>query len=380
MPPIYLDNNATTPVLPAVWEAMRPYFGDGFGNPASAHAVGRRARQAVEDARDRIARLLDAFPDEVVFTSGATEANNLAIFGLAGEAPGRIVSSPIEHPSVAEPVAWLQQRGYSVAFLAVDSSGIVSTESWLESLRAELRLATVMCANHETGSVQPISVMTAQLRNGFFHCDAVQAVGKIPVRFHDLGVTTLSLSAHKFHGPPGIGALLVRRGTQLRPLTLGGPQQQGRRPGTEPAALIVGMARALELACDDALARTEQVQRLRAAFLGVLNDSHEPFAVNGPSAPCAHGLPHTLNVSFPGCPADALLMNLDLAGVACSTGSACSSGSLLPSPVLRAMAVPQEILHSAMRFSFSHLLTEAEVVEAACRLVEVVQRLRRTRQ
>jgi cysteine desulfurase len=201
----------------------------------------------------------------------------------------------------------------------------------------------------------------------------VQAVGKLPIRFHQLGATTLSLSAHKFHGPKGVGALLVRRGTRLRPLLDGGHQQQGRRPGTEPVALVVGLATALELAHDEMAGRRERVVRLRRLLLERLRGEAAPVLLNGVEE---GGIPHTLNLSFPGCRADALLMNLDLAGVACSTGSACSSGSLLPSPVLQAMAVTPERLHSAMRFSLSALLIEAEVVEAARRIVVVVRRLR----
>jgi cysteine desulfurase len=207
-----------------------------------------------------------------------------------------------------------------------------------------------------------------------FHCDAVQAVGRIPVHFGRLGVTTLSLSAHKFHGPRGVGALLVRRGTKLRPLLYGGHQQGGRRPGTEPVALAVGLATALDLAERDGEARRERVVALRWRLLVGLREA-APLVLNGPAV---GGVPHTVNVSFPGCQADALLMALDLAGVACSTGSACSSGSLLPSPVLKAMRVPDDELHSAMRFSLSALLSEEEIDEAARRIVEAVRRLRAT--
>jgi cysteine desulfurase len=206
------------------------------------------------------------------------------------------------------------------------------------------------------------------------HCDAVQAVGKLPVRFHELGVTTMSLSAHKFHGPKGVGALLVRRGTKLQPQLWGGHQQRGRRPGTEPVALAVGLAAALDLAHREMEARRARVLWLRGQFLKWLRAEAAPVVLNGPET---GGVPHTLNVSFPGCRAEALLMSLDLAGVACATGSACSSGSLLPSPVLRAMGVPDEVLRSAMRFSFSALLTEPEVDEAAGRVVRVVAKLRR---
>jgi cysteine desulfurase len=376
MDSIYLDNSATTPMLAAVWEAMRPYLTDVYGNPASAHRIGSRARKALEDARDLTASLLGADSAEVVFTSGATEANNLAIFGLTEGPPGHIISSPIEHPSVAEPLRRLEEKGYAVDYLPVDPVGIVRAETLASRLRPETRLVSVMLVNHETGAVQPIRALVDQIDDrASFHCDAVQAAGKIALDFHALGVATLSLSAHKLHGPKGVGALLVRRGTRLRAQLWGGHQQQGRRPGTEPVALAVGLATALDLARRDAVARAEKVRRLRRLLLDVLDDDAAPIVINGPGDAPA-GVPHTLNISFPDCQADALLMALDLAGVACSTGSACSSGSLLPSPVLKAMGVPAEVLHSAMRFSLSHLLTEDQVQQAAQRIAAQVRRLR----
>lgn len=385
---IYLDNNATTPLLPAVWEAMRPYGIDVYGNPASAHRVGRKARQALEDARERTAVILGAFPDEVIFTSGGTEANNLAIFGLAGDPPGHLITSPIEHPSVAEPILQLEKRGFSIDRLPVNKEGIVPLtlpsppggegrvrgERLASLIRPESRLVTVMLANNEVGSVQPIQALVDELQGRCaFHCDAVQAAGKMPVSFHGLGVTTLSISAHKFHGPKGVGALLVRRNTRLPARNHGGHQQQGRRPGTEAVALAVGLAAALEFWHREALERTQHVLKLRRLLLHRLRALAEPVVLNGPSD---GGVPHTLNLSFPGCQADSLLMNLDLAGVACSTGSACSSGSLLPSPVLKAMGVPEVVLQSAMRFSLSSLLTEGEVEEASRRIAAVISRLR----
>jgi cysteine desulfurase len=245
-------------------------------------------------------------------------------------------------------------------------------------LREQTRLVCVMLANHETGAVQPVRDCGLRIADcGLqisLHCDAAQAVGKMPVRFHELGVTTLSLSAHKFHGPQGVGALLLRRGAKLRPMFYGGHQQRGRRPGTEPVALAVGLAAALQLAERERETRLAHVIHLRQRLLAQLWEKAAPVVVNGPQT---GRLPHTLNLSFPGCRADALLMNLDLAGVACSTGSACSSGSLLPSPVLQAMGVPEDVLHSAMRFSLSHLLREDEIDEAGRRIATVVGRLRR---
>jgi cysteine desulfurase len=375
---IYLDSNSTTPVLPAVWEAMRPFLTDVYGNPASAHRVGSWARRALEDARERTAAILNCHPDEVVFTSGATEANNLALFGLAGDPPGSIIFSPIEHPSVAEPIERLGELGFRVDRLPVARDGIVPAEALSEHVRPDTRLVSVMLANHETGAVQPVAELAGQLGGrAAFHCDAAQAVGKVPVDFRALDVTTLTLSAHKLHGPKGAGALLVRRDAKLRPQLWGGHQQRGRRPGTESVALAVGLAAALDAWHKESQTRTEHVCRLRQLFLERLRASASPVVVNGPADGAAgRCLPHTLNASFPGCKADSLLMNLDLAGIACSTGSACSSGSLLPSPVLQAMGVPAEVLHSAMRFSFSSLTTEPEVIEATRRISEAVARLR----
>jgi cysteine desulfurase len=285
-----------------------------------------------------------------------------------------LIASPIEHPSVSEPIRQLQERGFTVDWLSVSAEGIVHTEALAQLARPETRLVTVMLANHETGAVQPVRALVEQLAGrAAFHCDAVQAVGKTSVSFRDLGVSTLSLSAHKFHGPKGVGALLVRRGVKVHPQLWGGHQQQGRRPGTEPVALAVGLATALEAAHREMETRRAHVQRLRRRFLDHLRAFAAPVVVNGPGE---GGMPHTLNLSFPDLRADALLMALDLAGVACSTGSACSSGSLLPSPVLRAMGVPEPLLHSAMRFSLSPFLTAEEIDEASRRITATVVRLR----
>lgn len=372
--PIYLDANATTPVLPAVLDAMRPFLLENYGNPVSAHVFGRRARQALEDAREQVAALLQAYPDEVVFTSGATEANNLALFGLAEEPPGQLISSALEHPCVTEPLRRLGEQGFVVELLPVTHTGVIEESVFTGRIIPETRLVTLMLANHETGAVQPVGPVAAWLAGRVpLHCDAAQAVGRMPVAFHDLGVTTLSLSAHKFHGPKGIGALLVRRHTRLRPLLHGGHQQRERRPGTEPVALAVGLAKALELAHNEANERRTQLLKLREQFLARLRAEAAPVVLNGPEA---GGIPHTVNLAFPGCQSDVLLMNLDMAGVACSTGSACSSGSLLPSPVLQAMGCSKEVLHASLRFSLSHLLTEADIDEACQRIVTVVRRLR----
>jgi cysteine desulfurase len=372
---IYLDHNATTPLRPEAFEAMRQWLTSGqFGNPASAHAGGRRARQALEGARESVAALLRASPDEVIFTSGATEANNLAIFGLCDEPPGRILASPIEHPCVIEPLNRLEERAFTIDWLPVTAEGLVPIGAVADRIHDDTRLVTVMLANHETGTVQPVEALRPAAGGSVeFHCDAAQAVGKMPVDFHALDVTSLSISGHKFGGPAGIGALLLKRGARLMPLLFGGHQQQGRRPGTEPVALAVGFAAALEVSVRDEPAMTQTMLALRGEFLDALLRGASPVVLNGPAT---SGLPNTLNLSFPGCRSDALLMSLDLAGVACSTGSACSSGSLLPSPVLKAMSVPGERLRSAMRFSFGWPTTSAELVQASSLIVKCVNKLR----
>lgn len=394
MAPIYLDHNATTPLLPEAWEAMRQVLTGAFGNPSSAHHAGRQARQHLEDARERVAGLLGAHPDEVIFTSGATEANNLAIFGLAAE-PGHLLAAPIEHPCVVEPLKQLAGRGIELEWLPVTRRGHVETATVLDRVREDTRLVCLMLANHETGAIQPVWHVAKTLPKSVpLHCDAAQAIGKVPVNFRGLGVTTLSASAHKFRGPKGVGLLLLRRGVKLRPLFHGGHQQRGHRPGTEPVALAVGLAVALQYAVRDLDANRAKLEGLRQRLLDQLcarlgssgflpsplggEGDQAALVLNGPAPGEPDGLPTTLNLSFPGCRADVLLVRLDLAGVACSTGSACSSGSLLPSPVLQAMGVPDDVLRSAIRFSLGPTLTEADIDDAADRIATTVLNLRQT--
>jgi cysteine desulfurase len=369
---IDLDHNATTPLLPEAREAMRAA---PPGNPSSAHSAGRKARQALEDARERIAVLLGAEADEVTFASGATEANNLAVLGLVeegrGQPAGLLVASQLEHPCVIEPLKRLETRGFTIEWLPVDSRGIVR----FTAVRPEAQLVCLMLANHETGAIQPVRDVALSLPPGVaLHCDAAQATGKIPVNFRELGATTLSASAHKFGGPKGIGVLIAKRGTKLGPQMFGGHQERGRRPGTEPVALVAGMAAALEACVRHMAANRARLEALRERFWMRLNEVAAPVVLNGPEIGAPDVVPTTLNVSFPGCRADLLLMALDLAGVACSTGSACSSGSLLPSPVLRAMGVADEILRSALRFSFHPTLEFAELDEAATRVGKAVKK------
>jgi cysteine desulfurase len=373
---IDLDQNATTPIDPAVLEAMRPHWLAG-GNAESRHALGRAARRALDRARETVAQILNAEPSEVVFTSGGTEASNLAIFGLASEAPGHVVASPIEHPAVAEPLMRLEALGWTVDRVPVRSDGLVEALAMVAALGPETRFATMMLANNETGAIQPVAELAARAseRGIPTHTDAVQAVGRIPVDFRGLGAATLAASAHKFHGPAGVGLLLVRRGVKLARYLFGGSQQGGRRPGTVPVALAVGLAAALDRWHGEAEERIARWKRLRDRLEGGLLAALGPERVvrNGPAAD-AERLPQMLNVGFPGLDGDVLLMGLDLAGVSVSLGAACASGATTASPTLTAMGVPADRLRSSIRLSFGARTTEAEIDEALRRIAAVVGR------
>lgn len=376
---IDLDANATTPVDPAVLEAMRPHWLAG-GNPEGRHSLGRAARRAWDEARETVARVLGAHRDEVVFTSGGTEANNLAILGLVGDGPpGHVVAAPIEHPAVAEPLGYLESRGWAVARSEVWSNGQANLASLEASFRPETRLATLMLAHNETGVVQPVVALAeiAATRGVAIHTDAVQAAGRVPIDFHALGVATLAASAHKLHGPAGVGVLVVRRGLKLAPRLFGGGQQGGVRPGTPSVALAVGMAAALERwesERDERITRWRRLRdRLEAALRTGLGDA---TVVRHGSTREGCRLPQTLHVGFEGVDANSLLIQLDMAGVCVSLGSACASGSTRPSPTLLAMGVPEALARGSIRFSLGATTTEADVDEAAVRVVEVVARAR----
>ncbi len=377
--PIYLDYNATTPMDPEVLEAMRPFFLTA-GNAESRHSFGRAARRGWDYAKETVARVLGAEPTEVIFTSGGTEANNLAIFGLAGAetSPGHVVTSPIEHPAISEPICRLESAGFEVDRVPVDSQGLANAARIATTFRDETRFVTLMLANNETGAIQPVDTLAAlaSARSIPIHTDAVQAVGRIPVHFHDLGVTTLAASAHKFHGPPGIGLLLVKSGVRLGSRLFGGGQQQGRRPGTVAVPLAVGLATALQKSHDQSAARIARWIDLRDRLETGLIAALGPDQVirNGP-AENERRLPQTLNIGFRGLDGDAILMQLDMAGIAASLGSACASGSSRPSPVLMAMRVPDDRLRSSVRFSLGAPTTEAEVDEAIARIVQVMSRI-----
>jgi cysteine desulfurase len=382
MQPIYLDHNATTPLLPEVAAAVAECQASGFANPESQHQLGRRARRMLEDAREGIAALLGMDlqrrpPDRLIFTSGGTEANNLALFGLCRASSDtdtkRLIVSSIEHPSVAQAAKALAHRGWTVNPLSVSSPGVVCVDRF-ESLLAERpRLVSVMAANNETGVIQPIPELAARAAAAGvpLHTDAVQAAGKIPVNFRELGVMAMSIAAHKFNGPRGIGALIVQGDLPFDPILFGGFQEEGFRPGTQPVGLAVGMHVALQRFHREQAERTTRIARLRDRLEAAMISAWPSAVVHGRSAP---RLPNTTCIAFPGRDRQALVMALDLAGVACSTGSACASGSSEPSPTLVAMGLPDELVNSSVRFSLGATTTADEIEEAIKRIVGVLKR------
>ncbi|MGB6043088.1 MAG: cysteine desulfurase family protein [Pirellulales bacterium] len=380
-PSIYLDHNATTPLDLRVAEAMWACASQHVANPASQHSQGQAARRALEDARHQIALHLGAGiegnnADQLIFTSGATEANNLALRGLAGQPPGRIIISSIEHPSVAGTAEYLQKIGFDLVRLPVDANGVVQPDALDDLLTPDTRLVSVMLGNNETGVLQPVQELARRCSSTGvrLHTDAVQVAAKLPVDVHQLGVAALTLTAHKFHGPPGIGALVLSHGTKIAPLMFGGFQQGGLRPGTESVVLATGMLVAMDL--------WEAERQSRIARIGQLRDRLEQLLLDQIPEAVVHGsqvvrLPHTSCLSFPGLDRQALLMALDIEGVACSTGSACASGSSEPSPVLLAMGCDEALVESALRFSLGASTTAEMVDEAARRILLVLSSLRR---
>ncbi|MGB7624848.1 MAG: aminotransferase class V-fold PLP-dependent enzyme [Terriglobia bacterium] len=375
---IYLDNNASTPMAPEVTEAMLPWLRESFGNPSSVHWFGQRAMAALEGARQGVASLIGATPHEIVFTSGGTEADNLAILGMSEAQLRRdhhLITSAIEHPAVLSACRLLERRGIAITYLSVDSRGLVHLDELKEAIRPETELISVMMANNETGTLQPLReiVKIARARHIPVHTDAVQAVGRIPVDVQSLGVDLLSLSAHKIHGPQGIGALYVRKGVGLTPMLVGGNQERKRRAGTESVASAVGFGRATELARSDVHSESPRVASLRDRFEDKILSLCPGSQVNGhPELRVAN----TTNLGFEEIDGEALLLALDMEGVAASMGAACSSGSLEPSHVLKAMGVLPKTLTGSLRFSLSKFNTEEEIDRAAeivCRVVEHIR-------
>ncbi len=359
---VYLDYNASTPIAPEVVEAMRPYLAEPYGNPSSRHWAGVPARQAVEQARARVAELLAAAPEEVVFTGGGTEANNLALKGVFFALRRRgnhIITTQIEHPAVLMPCRFLQTLGAEVTFLPVDAAGRVDAEQVRQAITPRTILVSVMHANNETGTVQPIAEIAriTRERGLLLHTDAAQSAGKIPTRVADLGVDLLSVAGHKLYAPKGVGALYVRKGVVLEPLLHGAGHEGGRRAGTENVLLDVGLGAACELAARDLGSLRERLTGLRDQFHAGLREVFGPaLRLNGHPV---DRLPNTLNVSFSGCLGSEILEVLD--GVAASTGSACHSGRPEMSPVLQAMGLPEAVGLGAVRFSLGRGTTAEEL-------------------
>jgi cysteine desulfurase len=367
MPPIYLDYNASTPIDPAAAAAMGPFLDEAFGNPSSGHWASTPAKAALELARGQVAALLGAAPDEIVFTSGGSEANNLAIKGTffaLNRRGAHIITSSIEHPAVLVPCRFLERLGGSVTYLPVDQTGLTDPEDVRSAITPQTLLISIMHANNEVGTIQPLAEIAAIARqHGIrFHTDAAQSVGKIPTKVDELGVDMLTIAGHKLYAPKGVGALYVRRGLELEPVIHGAGHESGRRAGTESALLAVGLGTACTMAAD--LASMSRIQALRDRLWQALQDMFgEGVALNGHPK---HRLPNTLNVSFVGrIGADFLGQLRD---VAASTGSACHSGRIELSPVLAAMRVPERIGMGAIRFSLGRLTTADEIDEVVARL------------
>ncbi|MBA3415426.1 MAG: cysteine desulfurase [Chloroflexia bacterium] len=385
---IYLDHAATTPLDPEVLAAMAPWLTERFGNPSSIYRLGQEARAAIDDARGAVARVLGCGPAEIVFTSGATEANNLAVKGIAWQrrlerergwdAPlPHVVTTAIEHHAVLHAATALERHGFPVTYVQPDAHGIVAPDRVEEAIRPETCLVSVMSANNETGAVQPVAEIgrIARQRKIPFHVDAVQGAGLLPLRVDYLGCDLLALSAHKFYGPKGVGLLYLRRGTPIEWQQDGGGQEGGRRGGTENVAGIVGLAAALTKADAERPAYAAHCaalrDRLEAGILGTIPDA----AVNGPTDP-ARRLPNNLNVAIPGIQGETVLLNLDMEGVAASAGSACTTGNSEPSHVLLAMGLGAERCRESLRFTVGRATTADQIDETVEILAETVARVR----
>jgi cysteine desulfurase len=374
---IYLDYNATTPVDREVLDAMLPYFSGIFGNASSIHSTGQRGRAAVDAARESVATLLGAKPSEIVFTCGGTEADNLALFGVVApsiQPRKHMVTTAIEHHAVLNSAEALEKAGVDVTYVPAGRDGIVDPDEIREAIRPETVLISVMLANNETGTVQPIEEIgrIAAQEDIYFHCDAVQAAGKLPLDVNRLGVDLLSISAHKIYGPKGVGALYVRTGTELEPIFHGGHHERDRRPGTENVPGIVGLGKAADLAIKNLTSDAARVAALRDRFESALL-SLPGVHVNGDPH---HRVANTCNLSFDAAGGEALVIALDLQGISCSTGAACSSGAVAPSHVLTAIGLSLDRARSSLRFSLGRPTTSEEIDRAIEIIPAVVERLR----
>jgi cysteine desulfurase len=364
---VYLDNNATTPLAPEVFEAMKPYLAEHYGNASSIHWFGQQARSAIETARAQVAQLINARPSDVVFTSGGTESDNASVFGIVEAAkphglnePKHLIISSIEHHAVLHAAQALEKRGVRVTYVAVGATGVVDPADVERAIRPETVLISIMHSNNELGTIQPIEEIgrIAREHDVYFHTDAVQSVGKIPVDVEKLGVDLLSLSAHKFHGPQGTGALFIRKGTTLRPLLYGGHHERDRRPGTENVAGAAGAGKAAELARQNLETESHRIAALRDRLEHTLLSTVPLAATNGDTG---RRLPTTSNVRFDHIEGEGFVIAMDLKGIACSTGAACSSGSLEPSHVLSAIGLTKAQARSCIRFSLGRMTTAEDI-------------------
>lgn len=377
---IYFDHAATTPVHPEVVEAMLPLYTQNFGNASSTHSAGREARAVLNKSRDTIASFIGCAPSQLLFTSGGTESDNMALFGAAAarQSIGKhIITSQTEHHAVLHACEHLESQGFEVTYVPVDHTGLVHAADVEAAIRPDTVLISIMYANNEVGTIQPIREIgeMARARGIWFHVDAVQALSTIAIDLNSLPVDLMSFSAHKINGPKGIGALYITKQVKLEPMLYGGNQERKRRPGTENVAAIAGFAKAVQILRADTYEKQQKLEKLRTEMVSKLHRllGPEQAVVNGHYE---ERLPHILNMSFPGVSTETMLMNLDLAGIAAASGSACSSGSLEVSHVLKAMRLPEELTASAVRFSFGLYNTLDDIETAAQAVATIVNRVR----
>lgn len=375
---VYLDHNATTPTHPEVVKAILPYFKEVFGNASSVHQFGQQARKAIDEAREKIANFIGVSPKEIVFTSGGTEANNLAIKGIAyaNERKGKhIITSSMEHHAVLNPCKYLEKKGFKVTYLPVDKYGLVDPEKVRKTVTKETILISIIHANNEVGTIEPVAEIgkIAKEIGIYFHTDAAQTVGKIPVNVNELNIDLLSLSGHKIYGPKGIGVLYIRKGTRIQPLIQGGHHELNRRAGTENVPAIVGLGKAIEIAKATMEKESMRLTNLRNKLCSGIGEKIDYVRLNGHPG---KRLPNTLNMSFEFVEGESMILSLDLEGIAVSTGSACTSGSLEPSHVLKAMRVDAAVAQGSIRFSLGKDNTEEDIDYVLEVLPEIVSRLR----
>jgi cysteine desulfurase len=374
---VYVDNNATTQVSPEVLEEMAPYFHELYGNPSSMHSFGGQVAAKLKEARHNMASLIGASPDEILVTSCGTESDNTAIRAALESNPDKkhIITTRVEHPAVLNLCEYLAENGYRVTFLPVDRQGRLNPEDLYKNLSDDTAIVSIMWANNETGVMFPIDEIApvVQEKGAVFHTDAVQAVGKVPINMQQIPVDMLSLSGHKLHGPKGIGALYIRKGTKFSPFLIGGHQEKGRRGGTENVAFIIGLGKACELAAEHMGEKNKRVKYLRDKLENEIIERVPNAMVNGDRE---HRLPNTTSISFEYVEGEAILLMMNEFGICASSGSACTSGSLEPSHVLRAMGVPFTAAHGSIRFSLSIYNTEEEIDFIIEKLPPVIERLR----